>query len=94
MQECRKLTGLVEATRGKIPPAFLFENATVYFVIPLGFEHPALGIIIGTGEPDERGLAGSRRGHDLLDQPAPRAYLHQITRAGRLFRKHQAFCVC
>ena len=93
VQEGGKLTGLVEAPRREIPPALLFQNPTVDLVIPPDLEHLALGIIIGTGEPHQRRLAGTRRGDDLLDQPAPRAHLHEIARARWLFRKCQAVCL-
>ena len=60
VEEGGELARGVEALGREILPALLLEDPAVELVVPEDVERLALGVVVGAGEPDEGGLAGSR----------------------------------
>ncbi|HUF76427.1 MAG TPA: hypothetical protein VMM35_09115 [Longimicrobiales bacterium] len=52
-------------------PALFLEDQAVDLVVPVDVERLALRIVVGAGQPDERGLAGGGGRDHLLHQPSP-----------------------
>jgi len=81
MKERAEEPGVIEAPRREVVPAFVGEDAPVELVVPQHLEDLALGVVVGTGEADERALAVLSS--DLLDEPSARADLHELAGLGR-----------
>jgi hypothetical protein len=62
----------------EVCPALVLEDAPVDLVVPEHFQRLALGVVVGAGETDEAGVPGGPWHDDFLDEPAPRADLHQL----------------
>ncbi len=63
---------------GEVLPALLLEDPPVELVVPEDVERLALGVVVRAGQPDERGLPARLGLDDFLDEPAPRADLHEF----------------
>ena len=87
VQEGGKLPRRVESLGREVGPALVLENVPVELVVPEDGERLSLRIVVGAGEPDDRGLAGCPRLDDLLDQPPSGANLDQFAGGGCPFRK-------
>ena len=87
VEEGRELARLVEALGGEIPPALLFEDPAVELVVPEDLERLALGVVVRAGQLHD-GRTGRRPDlDDLLDEPTPRAHLHQLAHGGGMLRE-------
>ena len=82
MQKRRELARLVEALGREVRPAFFLEDQAVEFVVPEHFQGLPLGVVVRAGEADDTRLARALWLDDLIDEPTPRADLHQFTDAG------------
>jgi hypothetical protein len=60
--------GAVEAAAGDAIPRGAAEDAGVELVLPEDLEGVALGVVLEAGEAQEGGVAGLRRGDDLVDE--------------------------
>jgi hypothetical protein len=87
MQESREPPRWVEPFRREIGPAFFLQDPTVGFVPPVDLEHLALRVVVGTSEPDKRGLTPCLGLDDLLDQPSSRPDMDQLTNGWVVLRQ-------
>ncbi len=85
VQEGAEAARRVEALGGELGPAGLLQDAAVDLAVPEDLDLLALGVVLGAGEADDRGLARLLAGLDFLDQPAAAADVDQLADFGVVF---------